>query len=150
MQSEDAIRGSERARIIDGLREHVAFDFEGVASLRGYRLIFRIDRLHSNATRAVVFARIMKRDARGRDFELTPEDYRGSQFERDIAEGLFDGPNVVAALAKTDDGWEVMDTLVFDVLVEAYDVGATDVPYLEWPALFCLPREWFPAAAGND
>lgn len=136
--SEDAITSGDRKAQLDALRARVGQDFAGVASLRDKKLVFVVKRLSGDATRAVVFARIMKRDAAGRDAELGDADFVGSAYEEEIREGFFDGPEVTAALEKKDGKWSVMKKGE----LEAYVVGPTDVAWTDWDEAYGLPRAW--------
>jgi hypothetical protein len=100
--SESAFTSSDRKAQLDALRTRVQVDFAGATSLRGQKLVFVVKKLTADTKRAVVFARIMKRDAAGHDAELADADYKGSAYEELIADGVFDGPEVIAVLGKTD------------------------------------------------
>lgn len=136
--SEDALTGSERKAQLDGLRVRVEKDFANVASLRSKKLVFVVKKLTSDKSRAVIFAHILKRDARG-DAELVDADYKGSAYEKARSEGYFDGPDAVAALAKQANGsWTIMKKGD----LEAYAVGPSDVPFVTWDEDFGVPRSW--------
>ena len=91
---------------LDALRARVTKDFGHPASLEGKKLVFLVHRYKSDASKAVFFARIMKRDIKtGKDAELTSADYKGSEFEGRIKEGVFDGPEVISVLKKADGKW---------------------------------------------
>lgn len=138
----DFTSGDRRAQL-DGLRARVQADFAGAKSLEGQKLVFVVRRLNGDAKKAAVQARIMKRDAEGKDRELADADYRGSVYEEIIREGLFDGPEVTAILAKGADGkWSTMKKGSGDDALEAYVVGPTDVAYEGWDAEFGIPRAW--------
>lgn len=141
--SEDAITSGDRKAQLDGLRARVQQDFAGASSLHGYKLVFVVRRLNGDAKNAAVQARILKRDAQGRDSELGDADYRGSVYEEIIQEGLFDGPEVTAILAKGQDGkWAPMKKGTGESAMEAYVVGPTDVAYEGWDREFGVPRAW--------
>jgi len=141
--SESAFTSSDRKAQLDALRTRVQGDFAGVQSLRDKKLVFVVKRLTADAKRAVVFARIMKRDAAGHDSELADADYKGSAYEELIADGVFDGPEVIAVLGKTNGKWGVMKKGTGDSAQEAFVVGPTDVAYTDWDTGFGVPRAWF-------
>lgn len=124
---------------LDALRARVTKDFGHPASLTGKKLVFLVRRYKSDASKAVLFAHIMKRDIKtGQDAELTSADYKGSEFELRIKEGVFDGPEVFAVLKKTDGKWSTAKK----GNREAYVVGPTDVAFFNWDAEYGVPRSW--------
>ncbi|HYF35597.1 MAG TPA: hypothetical protein VD994_09935 [Prosthecobacter sp.] len=58
--------------------------------------------------------------------------YRGTVYEEAIREGAFDG-GIFALLRKKDGQWQSV----------RYSLGATDVPYVEWPEEFKAPAKIF-------
>jgi hypothetical protein len=141
--SEEAFTSSDRKAQLDALRVRVQADFARATSLRGNKLVFVVKKLTADSSRAVVFARIMKRDAAGHDSELAQADYKGSAYEELIADGVFDGPEVIAVLAKRDGKWAVMRKGSGESAQEAFVVGPTDVAYTDWDTEFGVPRAWF-------
>ena len=141
--AESDFTSGDRKAQLDGLRVRVEQDFAGAKSLEGFKLVFVVSRLNSDTKKAAVQARIMKRDAQGKDHELADADYKGSVYEELIAEGLFDGPYLTAILQKNADGkWSIMKRGTGDEALEAYVVGPTDVAYEGWDAEFGIPRAW--------
>jgi hypothetical protein len=59
-------------------------------------------------------------------------DYRGTIYEEDVKEGLFDD-NISALLRKEGDRWFVV----------VFDIGATDVSFSPWPADYNAPARLF-------
>ncbi len=141
--AESAFTSSDRKAQLDALRARVQTDFAGATSLRDQKLVFVVRKLTADTKHAVIFARIMKRDAAGHDSELADADYKGSVYEELIADGVFDGPEVTAALAKKDGKWAVMKKGTGANAQEAFVVGPTDVAYTDWDTEFGLPRAWF-------
>lgn len=138
--ADDDLTTSDAQAQLNGLRSRVAKDFPNV---RGYKLVFVVRKRQTDANRAFIQARIMKRDARGRDSELSVADLKGSVYGSDIREGLFDGPEVTAALKKNGpNNWSVMKANTRDGALEAYVVGPTDVAWTDWGSVFSLPRTW--------
>jgi hypothetical protein len=133
---------SERQSQLNALRARVNQDFAGAASLRGSKLVFVVRRLNANAEKAVIFARILKRDAAGKDSELAEADFKGSAYEADINDGLFDGPEITAVLAKSNGKWGIMSKGTGKDALEAYVVGPTDVAYTNWDTEYGVPRAW--------
>lgn len=141
--SEDAITSGDRKAQLDGLRARVQKDFANAPTLRGYKLVFVVRRLNGDAKKAAVQAHIMKRNAQGKDAELSDADFRGSAYEDDIREGFFDGPEVTAILAKGEGAtWSTMKKGEGADAREAYVVGPTDVAYEDWDREFGVPRAW--------
>lgn len=126
---------SDRQTQLNVLRARVEKDFRNV---RGYKLVFVVTQREDNGSKAFIRAHIMKRDARGRDAELSDADLKGSVYRDEIAEGVFDGPNVIAALEKKGTTWGVAKSGAN----EAYVVGPTDVAWTDWDQRFGLPRSW--------
>lgn len=114
-------RGSaERAAIMDAARVPVE-------AAIGKPVIFVVHHLRVSGIWA--FANLEPRNPQG-----GPIDYRGTQYEDDVREGLFDN-NVSVLLSRQGDGWVVV----------AYTIGATDVSWSSWPAEFKdAPRAIFP------
>jgi len=133
---------SERQSQLNALRARVNQDFAGATSLRGSKLVFVVRRLNANAEKAVIFARIMKRDAAGKDSELSDADFKGSVYEPEINEGFFDGPEITTVLAKTNGKWAIMSKGAGKDALEAYVVGPTDVAYTNWDTEYGVPRAW--------
>jgi hypothetical protein len=138
------LTSQDRTAILDGLRVRVTADFAKAPALQQFKLVFVVSRLESNATQAFIMARIMKRDAAGQDHELVDADYKGSVYEGDIADGLFDGPYVSAALQKRVGVWSVITKGTGKDLAEAYAVGPTDVPWVSWDQEFGIPSSFLP------
>jgi len=130
--SEDAITSSDRKAQLDGLKN--------VASLRDKKLVFVVRAIKGDATRAFVRARILKRDAAGKDAELADADFKGSAYEEEIR--FFDGPEVIAALQKKDGKWAIIEKGTGADKNSAYVVGPTDVAWASWDTEFGLPRAW--------
>jgi hypothetical protein len=128
-----------RQEQLDALRARVTKDFGHPASLQGKKLVFLVHRYKSDASKAVFFAHIMKRDIKtGKDAELTSVDYKGSVFEGRIEAGVFDGPEVISILKKADGKWATAKKGAD----EAYVVGPTDVAYEPWDKEYGVPRAW--------
>ena len=151
--SEDALTNSpERASQLDAVRVQVNKDFAGSQALRGYKLVFVVRRLNSEGTKGTLQAHIMKRNAQGKDAELTDNDYKGSIYEEDIREGLFDGPEVTAGIEKVNGKWQIISKQIqveaegtvaaHTETSQAYVVGPTDVAYYTWDVDFGLKRSW--------
>jgi hypothetical protein len=141
--AESDFTSGDRKAQLDGLRARVQQDFAGAKSLESFKLVFVVGRLNADTKKAAVQARIMKRDAQGKDHELTDADYKGSVYEEIIAEGLFDGPEITAILEKNADGkWSIMKKGTGEDALEAYVVGPTDVAYEGWDQEFGIPRAW--------
>jgi hypothetical protein len=127
------VTSSPRQDQLNGLRVRVAKDFTNV---RGVKLVFSGVRIKSQGNITFIQARIMKRDAQGRTMELSNADLDGSVYASEIRDGLFDGPNVIAALKKTGTTWSVITKGRDD---EAYVVGPTDVAWTEWESQYGVP-----------
>lgn len=149
--SEDALTNSpERTAQLDAVRVQVNKDFAGSQALRGYKLVFVVRRLNAEGNLGALQAHIMKRNAAGKDAELTDNDYKGSIYEEDIREGLFDGPEVTAGIEKVNGKWQIIEKAfpADDSISEpagtrqAYVVGPTDVAYYTWDVDFGLKRSW--------
>jgi hypothetical protein len=124
---------SPRQDQLNGLRTRVAKDF---ANVRGFKLVFSGVRIKSQGDIAFIQARILKRDAQGRDVQLSKADLDGSVYAAAIREGVFDGPSVVAAIKKTGTTWSVISKERGD---EAYAVGPTDVAWTGWESQYGVP-----------
>jgi hypothetical protein len=140
--TEDAVTTTERAPILESVRAQVKKDFAGAAWIRSHKPVFVVRALHDDGRRAFVRARILKRDASGKDRELQDSDFAGSVYEDDIREGLFDGPELIAALEKKESGWAIMQKMDGTDVLTAYMVGPTDVGWAGWDEEFGLPRAW--------
>lgn len=141
--ADNEVVGTDRTGALNGLRARVGADFAGAASLRTMKLVFKVHRFNTDGKKAAVQARIMKRDASGKDSELAAGDFEGSAYEEAIREGFFDGPEVTAVLQKSKDGvWTIMAKGTGENAMEAYVVGPTDVAYTEWPTEFGVPSAW--------
>jgi hypothetical protein len=104
--SEDALTNTpEKVAQLDGLRARVAKDFPNLSASKT-KLVLVVNRLHGDATKMAVQARIQKRDrATGKDSELSDADLRGSVYGELIQEGIFDGPQLTAILEKKGGEW---------------------------------------------
>lgn len=140
--ADNEVVGTDRTGALDGLRARVGTDFAGARSLRNMKLVFKVHRFNTDGKKAAVQARIMKRDASGKDSELAAADFQGSAYEEAIREGFFDGPELTAVLQKKDGKWTIMAKGAGENAMEAYVVGPTDVAYTEWPTEFGVPSAW--------
>lgn len=149
-------QGPERSALITAVHARLDKDFAKATSLRGYSLVFDVHQLDSNATKAFFRGRLLKKDAAGKTHELTTADYAGTPYAEYIAEGLFDGPEVIAALTKTNGKWAIAthaieggDGGAADV-DEAFAVGPTDVPWVGWDELYGLQTSWLGLGSANE
>jgi hypothetical protein len=129
---------SVRQAQLNGLRTRVNKDFANVTRA-GNKLVFRVTKIRSNESLVFVQAHIIKRNASGKDVELTNADLQGSVYAEEVREGLFDGPEVTAVLKKSGSTWSVAKKTAND---EAYVVGPTDLAYGEWDSFYGVPRSW--------
>lgn len=145
---------STRSLVIAAVRARAEKDFAGSTALKGYKLVFVVNKLESNATKAFFTGHIQKRDAAGKDHELTTADYKGTEFAEYIAEGFFDGPNVVAGLEKVNGTWKIATRPIEGDAVaeasEAYGIGATDVFWYGWDETYGLERSWLGIYANDE
>lgn len=142
-------QGAERKAILNAVHARLAKDFAGATSptLKGFKLVFDVHQLDSNATKAFFRGRVLKQDSAGKTHELTTADFKGTEFEEAIKEGFFDGPEVIAALTKKGGTWSIStraygDAGAPDETLEAYMVGPTDVGWYNWAEEFGLPDSW--------
>jgi hypothetical protein len=98
----------ERKAIVDALRGPVRLELKK-------DVIFKINRLKVQGEWAFLAGVPLKPNG-------TQMDYRGTVHEEAIREGAFDG-GIFALLRKTQGQWTTV----------RYVIGATDVPYVEWP-----------------
>lgn len=142
-------QGAERKAILNAVHARLAKDFAGATSptLKGFKLVFDVHQLDSNATKAFFRGRVLKQDSAGKTHELTTADFKGTELEEAIKEGFFDGPEVIAALTKKGGTWSIAtraygDAGAADEIQEAYVVGPTDVAWTTWDADFGIPSAW--------
>jgi hypothetical protein len=98
----------ERKALMDALRVPVTVDLK-------QPVIFKVDRLKVLDRWAFVGGAPLKPDG-------GEVNYRGTRYQELIDEGAFDG-GIFALLRKTKGEWTVV----------RYAIGATDVPYVDWP-----------------
>ncbi|TDU81267.1 hypothetical protein EI77_00570 [Prosthecobacter fusiformis] len=108
----------ERKAIVDALRIPVQAELKREA-------IFKIDRLKVLQGWAFLGGVPLKPDG-------SEMDYRGTIHEEAIREGAFDG-GIFALLQKQNGKW----------ITVRYIIGATDVPYVDWPQEFGAPAVLF-------
>jgi hypothetical protein len=65
-----------------------------------------------------------------RTLERRPIDYSRTKFADAVKEGMFDD-GLCALLERTGATWKIV----------ALEIGATDVPFVDWPERFGVPRE---------
>lgn len=131
------LTGNARQAQLNGLRARVQKDFAAAPSLKGYKLVFKVNVLNADSSKAFIRARILKRDAAGKDTELTDQNLKESVYKQDIEEGVFDGPEVIAGLKKSGTGWVIMKSGT----EEAYMVGPTDVGWTGWDTTFGFTKK---------
>jgi hypothetical protein len=119
---DDVTASTVRQAQLNGLRARAEKDFANV-------------RIKVQGNFAFVQARILKRDAQGRAVELSDADLGTSVYAEEIRDGLFDGPNVAAALKKSGTSWSI----VSKGSDEAYVVGPTDVAWTAWDTQYGIP-----------
>lgn len=88
-------------------------------------VIFKVDRLKVQGDWAFLAGVPLQPDG-------TEMDYRGTHHEEAIREGAFDG-GIFALLQKRNGQWKTV----------RYIIGATDVPYVDWPQEFGAPEAIF-------
>ncbi len=98
----------ERKAIVDALRGPVRLELKR-------DVIFKINRLKVQGEWAFLAGVPLKPNG-------TQMDYRGTVHEEAIREGAFDG-GIFALMRKTEGQWTTV----------RYVIGATDVPYVDWP-----------------
>lgn len=108
----------ERKAIADALRIPVKAELKK-------EVIFKISRLKVQGEWAFLAGVPLKPDG-------TEMDYQGTIHEEAIREGAFDG-GIFALLRKRDGQWKTV----------RYVIGATDVPYVDWPQEFGAPAAIF-------
>ncbi len=109
---------AERKGIVDALRIPVKKELK-------QDVIFKINRLKVLGNWAFLSGVPLQPDS-------SEIDYTGTIHEEAIREGAFDG-GIFALLKKTDGEWETVE----------YIIGATDVPYVDWPTEFKAPAAIF-------
>lgn len=109
----------ERAAILDAIRPWTENEL-------GQPVIFSIDHLAVKDGYAFMSGSPLQPDGK-------PIDYRKTRFRKDLEEGVFSG-NLSALVRRTDTGWTLL----------ASSLGATDVPWVSWPADHGAPKEIFP------
>lgn len=108
----------ERKAIADALRAPVKQELQ-------CEVIFKIDRLKVLNGWAFLGGVPLKPDG-------SEMDYKGTTYEEAIREGAFDG-GIFALLQKRDGQWVTV----------RYVIGATDVPYVDWPQELGAPKAIF-------
>lgn len=112
--------GAERTAILECLRTKVS------ASVKKRPVKFVVRHLKAQNGWAFMSGRCVKPD--GSDF-----DYKGTQFEAAIQQGIFDDW-VCALMKKVKGKWQI----------KAWALGATDVPWAGWWGDFGAPEAIFP------
>lgn len=110
----------ERKAILDAVRPHVG------KQLGSKKVVFVPQDFRVLGNWAFLFGE--PREANGKPLNL-----KGTQFEQLAKDGVWD-PNVSALLKKSNGKWTVL----------ACVVGATDVPWVEWPQKYKAPKAIFP------
>jgi hypothetical protein len=109
---------AERKAIMDALRIPVQAELK-------QEVIFKVDRLKVLDGWAFLGGAPLKPSG-------AEINYRGTIHEEAIREGAFDG-GIFALLRKTNGQWTTV----------RYIIGATDVPYVDWPSEFKAPAKIF-------
>lgn len=118
------IGSPERKAIMDALRVPVQKDF------KGQKLVFKVENLKVLNGWAFLWGAPTAPNGK----ELS---YKGTKFEEAVKEGFYDN-NISALLRKEKGKWKV----------KVYVVGATDVPWVEWPEQYKAPKSIFPELGG--
>lgn len=108
----------ERKALMDALRQPVQAELKKP-------VIFKINRLKVQGDWAFLAGVPLKPDG-------SEMDYRGTLHEEAIREGAFDG-GIFALLQKRNGQWITLRHII----------GATDVPYVDWPQEFGAPAAIF-------
>ncbi len=108
----------ERKAIADALRAPVKTELQT-------DVIFKINRLKVQGEWAFLAGVPLKPNG-------SEMDYKGTVYQEAIREGAFDG-GIFALLRKTDGQW----------ITVRYVIGATDVPYVDWPQELGAPKAIF-------
>jgi hypothetical protein len=109
----------ERTEIMEALRVPVTAELKR-------DVIFKVDRLKVLEGWAFLGGVPLKPDG-------SEMDYKGTVHEEAIREGAFDG-GIFALLRKREGKWTTV----------RFIIGATDVPYVDWPSEFKAPASIFP------
>jgi hypothetical protein len=121
-QADEDHASSERRAVMDSLREKLK------PELRNQDIVFHVRDVGAYAAAgdfAFLRGQIRLRDGR-------PVDYRGTEYQEYIDEGLFDD-GFAALLKKQGDQWVVL----------AHVIGPTDVPWVTWAEDFGAPADIF-------
>jgi hypothetical protein len=108
----------ERNAVLEALRVAVRQEIKKT-------VVFKVD--HLKVQDGWAFVRGVPQQSSGK-----PVDYRGTPYEKAIKGGYFD--DKIAALMRKEQGrWTVIK----------YDLGATDVPYIDWDKEYQAPSAIF-------
>lgn len=105
-----------RKKVLDALRPDVEEEL-------GQEVMFKINDLRVSKRFAFVSAQPLTSSQE-------PINYSKTKFAEDVKEGIFDDW-LCALLVKEGAKWNVV----------ALEIGATDVPFVNWPEAFGVPRE---------
>lgn len=94
--------------------------------MRGKPMLFKVEHLRLSGNWAFFYGRPVKPN--GSAF-----DYRGTDYQADIDTGAFDD-NCGALFKKANGKWKAV----------TWFVGATDVPWVEWPQIYGCPKKLLP------
>lgn len=111
---------AERKALMDAMRLALK------KPMRGKQMLFKVDHLRVSGSWAFFFGRPVKPN--GSAF-----DYRGTDYAQYVNSGAFDD-NCGALFKKTAGKWKAV----------TWFVGATDVPWVEWPQLYGCPKGLLP------
>ena len=111
--------GAERKAILDALREPVSRQLEQPVE-------FVVEKIAVSGEWAFVILQ-PQRPGGGKI------EYAYTRYQAAVDEGIF-GAEVIALLRQTPKGW----------LTYEYELGSTDVPWVDWPSRYPVPAEIFP------
>ena len=127
--AEDNFTASERSAVMDALRAKVR------PELKNQDIVFDVSQGHFAAKDGYAFLTGQIK-IKGTN---KPVDYRGTEYQKDIDEGIFDD-HIDALLKKEGGRW----------VVKAHAIGSTDVAWWGWWDTFGAPRNLFPGEQQED
>lgn len=131
-----------RKAVLDGLRVEVQRQFAGSKTLASADLVFVVKTLRNDEKFAYVYAEAFRKTDAG-NVKIVQKDFEGTKFAKLSQEGVFDGPTVIAVLAKGKDGWRVARFPKGDDKGQlAIAMGPTDFPGEYYLEMFGLPKAW--------
>ncbi len=131
-----------RKAVLDGLRVEVQRQFAGSKTLASADLVFVVKNLRNDEKFAYVYAEAFRKTAAG-NVKIVQKDFEGTKYAKLSDEGVFDGPTVIAVLAKGKDGWRVARFPKGDDKGQlAIAMGPTDFPGAYYLEMFGLPKVW--------